>query len=244
VLPKATCTPTINNERPTMDGDLTPYLQPTKNAIDEYWKSTYKSYTRKIGTLRASELGDACDRKLWYRSKGLQEPAPEPRVLRLFDRGHREEERVVAWLEGIGCKVWGDQKRVVHGDRFSGHIDGLVLGVKEAPEKTHLLEIKTYNDKNFKKLNKDGIPNQHYVQMQVYMYLLHIDRALYIAVNKNDDDIYVKRLKLDKKFTEAQLMRADRISASETPPARIGNNKPTWFECRWCGFSEECFKDE
>lgn len=223
--------------------NLTPYLSPTLHAIDEYWRKSYQPYERKIGTLRASELGDSCDRKLWYKSQGHQEPAPEPRILRLFDRGHKEEDRVVEWLEGIGCKIWDQQKRVIYKDFFSGHIDGLILGVKEAPEKVHLFECKTTNDKGFKKLQKEGIGFQHRVQMSVYMRLLGIDRALYIAVNKNDDDLYIERYKLDPKFADAQLARAERIAKSRTPPERIGTGKPSWYECKMCKFKEVCYAD-
>lgn len=224
--------------------DLTPYLHKTKHAINEYWSNRVDVYKREIGTLRASELGDECSRKLWYRTKGHIEPKPEPRILRLFDRGHKEEDRIIEWLNGIGCKVWDEQKEVRHKDFFTGHIDGLVIGVKESPEKVHLLEMKTANDKKFKELVKNGIPFQHKVQMNVYMRLLGIDRALYIAVNKNDDDLYIERVKLDPKFADAQLLRAERIVSLKEPPQRIGNDSPSWYQCRWCGFKDICFKED
>lgn len=225
--------------------DLTPYIHPTKHAIEEYWRNRDEVYTRELGTLRSSELGDECSRKLWLRSKGHIGERPEPRVLRLFDRGHKEEDRIIEWLEGIGCKVWDQQKTVkAFNGRFTGHIDGLVVGVKEAPQKTHLLEMKTCNDKNFKKLNKEGVSFQHMVQMNIYMRLLGIDRALYFAVNKNDDDIYLERVKLNIKLADAQLMRAQRIMDATSPPERIGNGKPSWYQCKMCELNKVCFSDD
>lgn len=220
------------------------YINKTHAAIDAYWSGRADVYEREMGTLRASELGEECSRKLWYRSRQYKEPIPEPRILRLFDRGHKEEDRVLEWLNGIGCEIWDQQKQVRYKDFFTGHIDGLVIGVPEVPSKTHLLEVKTYNDKNFKKLQKEGVPFQHKVQMQIYMYLLGIDRVLYIAVNKNDDDLHIERIKLDKEFAEAQLIKAERIIFMEKEPERIGPGNESFFKCKWCGMRDICYRKE
>lgn len=220
--------------------DIHKYLNKTHAAIDEYWAGRHDVYTREYGTLRASEIGEECNRKLWLKTNGYLEPMPEPRILRIFDRGHKEEPRVVEWLKGIGCEIWDQQKTVIYEDFFTGHIDGLVKGVPEAPDKAHLLEVKTTNDKGFKKLKKSGINFRHRVQIQVYMYLLGVDRCLYISVNKNDDDLYIERVNLDKEFASAQLTRAERIVELGTPPEKIGNSN--FYICKMCGFYKECHK--
>lgn len=222
-----------------MSSNIHQYLNKTHAAIDQYFIDNNEQYIRDFKTLRASELGEECSRKLWYRSTGHLEPIPEPRVLRLFDRGHKEEERVAEWLEGIGCTITDQQKEVKHKDYFTGHIDGIVKGVPESPNKEHLLEIKTANDKSFKKTLKEGVPFQHKVQINIYMHLLGIDRCLYIMVNKNDDDLYIERFKLDKSFAKAQLTRADRIVSMDKEPQRINDN-PSFYKCKWCGFWEMC----
>ena len=64
--------------------------------------------------------------------------------------------------------------------------DGVVQGLVEAPKAPHVSEQKTHNDKSFKNVRSKvcRIQAEHYAQMQVYMHLMDIDRALYQAVNK------------------------------------------------------------
>lgn len=53
-----------------------------------------------------SSLGHPCDRNNWYGFHWSSPPERfEARMLRLFDRGHREEERLIECLRLIGCEV-------------------------------------------------------------------------------------------------------------------------------------------
>jgi CRISPR/Cas system-associated exonuclease Cas4 (RecB family) len=76
--------------------------------IDRYCVETYDGGHRTH--LGASLIGDECKRKLWYIFRWcLQEPT-DGRKQRLFNRGHREEARFIEWLEGIGVKVWYEDR--------------------------------------------------------------------------------------------------------------------------------------
>lgn len=66
---------------------------------DNKWKDGFRSH------LGASEIGDECQRKLWYRFRWFYTPKFDPRLKRLFNRGHLEEDRFVDYLRGIGCEV-------------------------------------------------------------------------------------------------------------------------------------------
>lgn len=55
--------------------------------------------------LGGSVVGNKCVRDSWYSFHWATTVTFEPRVLRLFDRGHREEERMVTWLRMIGVEV-------------------------------------------------------------------------------------------------------------------------------------------
>lgn len=72
--------------------------------IDNYCDKKWQDENRKH--LGFSLIGDECQRKLWYGFRWCKMPKPEPRVKRLFDRGHKEEERFIDYLTGIGCKVY------------------------------------------------------------------------------------------------------------------------------------------
>jgi hypothetical protein len=72
--------------------------------IDAYAERTYNDGHRKH--LGASLIGQKCSRALWYVFRWVRRPEHNGRVLRLFNRGHREEDRFVEYLRGIGFKVF------------------------------------------------------------------------------------------------------------------------------------------
>jgi hypothetical protein len=116
--------------------------------------------------------------------------------------------------------------------------------VPEAPDTKHILEIKTHSKKSFDALLKDGVEKSkpmHFVQMQMYMLGMKLDRALYVAVCKDDDRIYTERVKLDKMVAKKGVERGHRLVKADRLPPPISTD-PTWFECRFCAAHEFCHK--
>lgn len=72
--------------------------------IDKYAEKTYNDGHRNH--LGASLIGKKCSRALWYIFRWVRRPDHPGRVLRLFNRGHREEDRFIEYLRGIGFKVF------------------------------------------------------------------------------------------------------------------------------------------
>ena len=72
--------------------------------IDNYCDRKWADENRN--RLGFSLIGDECQRKLWYGFRWCKTPKPSPRLKRLFDRGHKEEERFIDYLQGIGCTVY------------------------------------------------------------------------------------------------------------------------------------------
>lgn len=85
--------------------------------VDNYCNRKWKDEPRSH--LGASLIGDNCQRKLWYGFRWCGGEKLIPRVKRLFDRGHKEEERFIDYLTGIGCKVFpfDPSKRLIF-DKF------------------------------------------------------------------------------------------------------------------------------
>jgi hypothetical protein len=167
----------------------------------------------------------------------------------LFETGQLEEARFVAELRSIGCEVHdvnenGEQFAVeAFGGHFSGHMDGCALGVPEAPKTWHVLEFKTHNAKSFAKLKKEGVEKakpQHYAQMQAYMGLTNMTRALYIAKDKNDDSLYSERVRFDKDYFAQLMDRARRIIFDTSIPDRI-SEREDYYECGWCAAHQLCW---
>jgi len=203
--------------------------------------------------LGASLIGDPCRRKLWYSFRGCTKPAHPGRVKRLFLRGQNEEDTFTNDLRAIGCQVYtvdketGEQFRVsACNGHFGGSLDAAILGLPEAPRTWHVGEFKTHNDKSFKALCKDGVEKSkplHFAQMQTYMHLTEMTRALYLAVNKNDDSLYAERVHYDKAIGEAMIEKACTIIAAPEPLERI-SEKPDWYECKFCDHHAICHQQK
>jgi len=181
-------------------------------------------------------------------------------MLRLFDTGKLEENRLVADLNSIGVDVQpfdiktGRQFRMeMFGGHFGGSLDGICIGIVEAPKTWHVLEMKTHNDKSFNDLCKKGVKAakyEHWCQMQTYMGMSQeqpdpntpipaMNRSYYFAVNKNTDLLYAERVEYDGAAYLTIKEKARRVIFSATPPPKI-SNKSDFYQCKWCNFNKVC----
>ncbi|CAK0774705.1 Oxidoreductase [uncultured Gammaproteobacteria bacterium] len=193
--------------------------------------------------LGASLIGKECLRALWYDFRWTTRADFSGRMLRLFETGQLEEARIVRNLRRTGATVLevdpdtGRQWRVeAHGGHFGGSLDAVAVGLLEAPKTWHVLEFKTHSVKSFADLKRQGVQAskpRHYAQMQVYLHLTGITRAMYVAVCKDTDEIYVERLPADPALGEALLLKAGRIIDAARPPERLSSD-PAWWQCRLC----------
>jgi hypothetical protein len=77
-----------------------------KSDIDEYCEKKFDDGFR--WHLGASLIGHECKRYLFYVFRWCFKENFDGRMQRLFNRGHREEERFIEWLEGIDFTVYAD----------------------------------------------------------------------------------------------------------------------------------------
>lgn len=202
--------------------------------------------------LGASLIGRECPRELWYSFHWTTRKRFDGRMLRLFNRGHLEEPRMIAMLLTIGCKVWqvdanGKQFRVDgHRGHFGGSLDGVVLGIPEAPDQPVLAEFKTHGEKSFLKLQGEGVMKakwEHFVQMQIYMGKNNLQLAIYMAVNKNTDELYAELVQFDQREYDRALARSVSIIEAEAPPPKL-NPSPGFFKCKFCDHHKVCHLGE
>ena len=205
---------------------------PTRDAI-------FASYEADADTgfrphLGASQIGKSCERALWYDFRWTTPSRFPGRILRLFETGQLEEARLVRNLRRTGATVLevdpetGRQWRVeAHGGHFGGSLDAVAFGLIEAPKTWHVLEFKTHSAKSFRELVAKGVAEakpQHRAQMQIYMHLTGLTRAIYLAVCKDTDDLHVERVRGDGDAAERLLAKADRVIHAPRPPARISED--------------------
>lgn len=198
--------------------------------------------------LGASQIGQRCERALYYSFHWVTPASFEARMLRLFARGQREEDVMAGLLRDAGITVHqvdastGQQYRFsAFGGHFGGSMDGACVGLPEAPKTWHCLEFKTANAKSFKTLQTSGVAKakpEHWAQMQCYMGWTGMTRALYMAVCKDDDQLHLERVDFDEVAFKALLDKASRIITAERPPERIGG--PDWWECKFCPHYHAC----
>ena len=167
----------------------------------------------------------------------------------------------MAELQGVKLKQW----RISDVDgHFGGSLDGIAKApfpvaacewvggqmqlLEEAIEigEPFLLEFKTHNTKSFVALVTKGVKEYkpvHYMQMQVYMHKKDLNYALYMAVNKNDDDLHIEIVRRDPVIGAALIAKAARVVAAKQPPLRIGKHA-SWVDCQWCDYKGPCHKNE
>lgn len=226
-----------------------PVLAAINNALERVQEDGWRAH------LGASVIGRQCDRQIWYGFRWAKVVRFAGRQLRLFNRGHREEERFVAWLRDAGIVIFPldptteQQWRVtaVNG-HFGGSFDGIAIHVPGVEQfglsvaDPVLTEFKTHNDKSFKKVQAEGVRKskpEHYAQMQSYMKLKNLKLGLYLAINKNDDEIHAEFVPYDGLTADLMIARAAHIIPLPTPPRRVSED-PSWFVCRFCDHKESC----
>ena len=212
--------------------------------IDQYHASKKSKPRPHMGV---SLLGHHCDRWLWINFRWAVVEDFDGRILRLFRRGHSEEDTIIRDLRSIGIDIRSSQRRVDFGHHVSGSLDGVIeSGVPEAPKSRHVAEFKTHSKKSFDDMVKNGVEKSkpmHYIQMQVYMHGTDIKRALYLAVCKDDDRIYTERVKYASSVAEEAIIRGKRIAMADRMPEPCSAD-PSWYQCKFCPAHSFCHKAE
>lgn len=207
-------------------------------------------------SISVSTLAEECGRKLWFDFRWV---SPHEQItgrqLRLFETGNIEENRWIENLRTIGCEVVSHEPngKQIMVEACSGHVRGYldseILGLPEAPKTIHVGEMKSHNLKSFTALKKDGVKTSkplHYAQLQTYMYLRGRDRGIYLAVCKDNDELYAERVEIDHEHVMRLFTRAQRIIDATDPPAKLHEdpNAKMAFACGWCRHRPICHDGE
>lgn len=213
------------------------------------------------GYLGMSSIGDSCSRKLWYQFRHAGREKFDALTLKRFADGHRSEDliierlRLVEGLELFSVNEDGSQLRVTdHGGHFSGHLDGTVLGLLQAPKTKHVLEVKCVGDKKMTEFKKavDDLGEKmalrkwnpvYYAQAQCYMHYTGLTRHYLVVATAGGRDWASARTEYNAADALQLVTKAKRIIEAQEPPERISKD-PSWWECRFCTFSGICHHQE
>lgn len=196
--------------------------------------------------ISAGDIGMECDRALWLTFRRASVPEViDWRKRRVFERGQIEEERLLDLLRLIGLEVSGQQDRVrAAGGHLRGKIDGLTIGLPEAPKTEHVVECKSAKADSFAKI-KDGVKKGnplHYATVQFYMHGKGLSRALYMATNKDNEDLHIERVEYDAAFALRAVARVERVINAPEPPSRLCSKRDD-FRGRLCKQAEVCWNE-
>jgi hypothetical protein len=179
---------------------------------------------------------------------------PEPRVMRIFDRGNLYEDRAREWLKRSGFVFSSQEHKFSDFDRrFRGHVDGVLVGWEWTVAQNicpislpALWENKCLGAKNWKKLSTNKLKNYsptYYAQVQIYMHYLRLPRCLFTAVNADTMEIYHELIEYDPMEAELYRSRVQQVIAATDEGRmmeRISNDR-NFYICKWCDFHEECW---
>jgi CRISPR/Cas system-associated exonuclease Cas4 (RecB family) len=188
----------------------------------------------------ASGIGHPCLRRVWY-SYHLKKQEPfSDKLLMTFEMGHYLERMILDLLDKSGLKtIYFDE---VETKPIHGHVDA--IAVDEHGE-LYIIEIKSTCNTQFNAFKLKGLhawKMQYYAQVQAYMGIKKIAKAILIAINKDTAELHEELVTFDPLYYEELLNRANEVIYSEEPPDRINKN-PCFFICKMCPFSNICHED-
>lgn len=233
--------------------------------IEDAYRDSEDPFRSHLG---ASQIGRECAREIWYGFRWAWRQRFSGQMIRLFNRGHLEEGRLIALLLTIGCPVYQQdenkrQYRISHSQgHFGGSGDGLAANIPDlSAGSMALTEFKTHSEDSFVDLagprdewrehladpsrsqftgkGVRGAKFEHYVQTNIYMRKMGLAAGLYLAVNKNTDSIYGEIVPLNSELADQYLDRADKIIWMRDPPKKLSDS-PGFYKCRYCGMREVC----
>lgn len=214
--------------------------------------------------LGASTLGKLCSRALQYSYTHTSPDQPfSGRTLRIFEMGHAIEGMALNWLTGAGFTIHSKQADgrpfgfSAAGGKIQGHVDGIV---QAAPPETGIAcpaiwECKSMNARSWKQTSEKGLKASkpaYAVQVALYQAYMEgsipgvsLNPALFSAVNKDTSEIYHELVPFDAVLAQEASDRGVNIlratQAKETLP-RISID-PAYFECRFCDWKRQCWKE-
>jgi hypothetical protein len=205
-----------------------------------------------------SSLGHECDRALWLGFRLASNSTWQAGTIRKFEDGHRGEDLMADRLRAVkGITIGtidpetGQQFRFTdHGGHLSGHMDGWIKGLLQAPATAHVWEHKVTEKFNdfYKLANEDSKSAlakwnfNYFVQAQMYMHYTSMNRH-YITVDTPGGRMSASaRTDYDKGLATQYIARAKRIIESKTIPAGVSKD-PSWWQCRGCQQAPTCHGD-
>jgi hypothetical protein len=197
-------------------------------------------------SLRMSNLGVRCDRKLWYsiNTPDLAEQLSGPTRFK-FLFGDILEELLLFLAQEAGHEVTRQQEEVEIAG-VKGHIDGFIDGV--------LVDCKSASTFSYRKfadhLSHDNDAFGYLAQLGGYAYALGQPRAAFLVVDKTLGNICLDIHTFpDTDYTKVIQQKKEMLNGSLPPrhytdePRGKSGNRGLGVACSYCSFKQSCWPD-
>lgn len=204
--------------------------------------------------LGGSEIGEECARKLQYSYLKAPGGGFEPRVRRIFARGHTGESLMAGWIRQAGFELVteGRNGRQIGfadcDDRCKGHADGVILSGPAGFKYPALWECKVLGAKGWKALNSYGLRKQYpkyAAQVATYQAYLKLAEhpAIFTALNADTMEILCLLVPFDLALAQECMDRAalvlTAVDHKELLPRAYA--APDAFGCKFCNYRGVCW---
>lgn len=212
---------------------------------------------REGGTLRMSNLGSPCKRKLWYSVNSPDEAeALRPNTLLKFLYGDILEALLISLARAAGHVVTGEQDTLEIGG-IKGHRDCVIDGIT--------VDVKSASGFGFSKFEKGNLRNDdpfgYISQLSSYVYAghkadpdgVHPTVGCFLVIDKQNGnlclDVYEFKQELEGKEDEVESLK--QMASEDSPPERAfepvpdggsGNTKLP-VNCSYCGHKASCWPE-
>jgi len=209
--------------------------------------------TPRKPTLRMSNLGQACRRKLWYQLNVPMVAAPlDGSKLLSFLYGDILEALLISLAKAAGHEVWGEQDEFKI-DGIKGHRDCVIDGVT--------VDIKTASNYSFKTKFKNGLTEAnddfgYLSQLSSYVYADTDPRVsdkygAFLVIDKSNGEIILDLHDLSEfvEDKEEEIKWIKELVKEPSPPKRVyqdkaegkSGNRVLDKPCIWCEFKQDCW---
>ena len=222
---------------------------PTLDAVNAAIEAEQSPYASK--NIGFGLIGHECSRHIWYKVNINEPETFEHGTLRIFRNGHVDEAAMAEDLRKVqGITLYThdperENKQYKYDfldGRLTGRLDGVIVGLIQAPKTPHVWEHKSVNEKKFKELQKVGSialwDEVYNAQAHLGMFAAELDRHYLTVSTPGLRSVASVRTELNVGYAEGLVSKAKRIIEAKEPPERIGDK--TWYKCKYCRFFERC----
>lgn len=228
-----------------------------RESIGDVVDTRLNAQEQERGTLRMSNLGSPCQRKLWYSVNQPDDSEPlRPNTRLKFLYGDILESLLISLAKAAGHVVTGEQDTLDIGG-IKGHRDCVIDGIT--------VDVKSASGFGFSKFEKGNLRNDdpfgYISQLSSYVFAGHKENpegvhptiGAFLVVDKQHGnlclDVYEFKEELEGKEEEVEALK-EMAAGEEAPPRAFapvpdggsGNTK-LGVNCSYCSYKASCWPE-